>query len=397
MSQQTATPSFLNAPVWLVGFRPFFIATWISGALLPILWIALYSGVIQTPGPTCAPFVSSLHWHIHEMFFGFGWALLGGFLLTATKNWVGIRGRHGATLILLTALWILDRIAMAYGGDWPKALVYLMSFPFIVTIVALLEIDLIKNHAHDSYKDNVYFILALPLFIVAKFALLIDENNPALGISLTLGLFRLCFLLMLERTLEAFMKGGLGISLKRVSWIDHSIKTLGFALIFSYGLSATFQTIICLLLATLMLIRWCYWHPMKALRRIDIGVMYLGYLAIAANLVAQGLTPLYGHWGSSLAIHLFTLGAIGLIAPAMIIRISSGHTGRKVSFKPADKLCIYLMLAALVCRVGLPFVVPQLYTLCLTLSALCWLVAFGIVGVRYTPWLLGQRIDGRTH
>jgi uncharacterized protein involved in response to NO len=29
------------------------------------------------------------------MFFGFGWAVLGGFLLTASKNWVKIRGYHG--------------------------------------------------------------------------------------------------------------------------------------------------------------------------------------------------------------------------------------------------------------------------------------------------------------
>lgn len=331
------------------------------------------------------------------MFFGFGWALLGGFLLTATKNWVGIRGRHGATLLLLISLWILDRIAMGYGGLWPKMVVYLTSFPFIVTIIALLEIDLIKNHARDSYKDNIYFILALPLFIVAKFELLLDASDPAPGVSLTLGLFRLCFLIMLERTLEAFMKGGLGLSLKRISWVDHSIKTLAFVLIFSYGLNAAFQAFVCLLLAALLLVRWCYWHPMKALQRIDIGVMYLGYLAIVTNLVAQGMMPFYGQWGSSLNIHLFTLGAIGLIAPAMIIRISSGHTGRKVSFRPADKLCITLMLAALVCRVGLPLLVPQLYTAGLVLAAVFWFIAFSIIGLRYTPWLLGQRIDGRAH
>jgi hypothetical protein len=33
------------------------------------------------------------------MFFGFGWAVLGGFLLTSTKNWVGVRGYHGTPLI----------------------------------------------------------------------------------------------------------------------------------------------------------------------------------------------------------------------------------------------------------------------------------------------------------
>jgi uncharacterized protein involved in response to NO len=43
---------------------------------------------------TASPF-RSVQWHAHEMFFGFGWAVLGGFLLTSTKNWVNIRGYHG--------------------------------------------------------------------------------------------------------------------------------------------------------------------------------------------------------------------------------------------------------------------------------------------------------------
>ena len=34
-------------------------------------------------------------------------------------------------------------------------------------------------------------------------------------------------------------------------------------------------------------------------------------------------------WVGSVSVHLFTLGAMGLIVPAMIVRISRGHTGRK--------------------------------------------------------------------
>ncbi len=389
--------SIFDAPVWLVGFRPFFIATCLSGALLPLLWVALYSGAIALPAPAFDPFLGSLHWHMHEMFFGFGWALLGGFLLTATKNWVGIRGRHGLSLAILIACWMLDRLAMAYGGHWPETLVYGLSFPFVILIILLLEVDLIRHHAKDSYKDNFYFILALPLFVVAKFALLSKEIDPAVGISMTLGLFRLCFLLMLERTLEAFMKGGFGVTLKRYPLNDHAIKALGFVLIFAYGIAPPIQSALFLLAAGLMLIRWFYWHPIKALRRIDIGAMYLGYLAIVANLALQGMRPFYGQWGNSVAIHVFTLGTIGLIAPAMIVRISKGHTGRKVSFTQMDKLSIYLMLLALLFRLLVPFYAPNLYIECLYVSAVCWLSAFSIIGYRYIPMLLNSRIDGKVH
>ncbi|MEN9879550.1 MAG: hypothetical protein RIQ55_196 [Pseudomonadota bacterium] len=397
MNDPARSHRFYDAPVWLVGFRPFFTATCITGALFPLLWVLVVSGVITVPNPVFNPVNGALNWHMHEMFFGFGWALLGGFLLTATKNWVGIRGRHGLTLVVLVALWLLDRITMAFGGDWPGLVVYALSLPFMVLIVTLLEIDLVRNRANDSYKDNVYFMLALPLFVLAKLALLNGSIDPTIGWSMALGLFRVCFLVMLERTLEGFMKGAMGVSLKRVGVVDHAIKTLGLALVFAYWLPAGVQTALCLLLAALLALRWLYWHPFKALRRIDIGVMYLGYLAIIGNLLIQGLQPYYETLSISIGVHVFTLGAMGLIAPAMIVRISNGHTGRKVSFRATDKLAIYLMLGALISRVVLPEALPGDYVSLLFISALCWLVAFGIIGFRYIPQLFQPRVDGRAH
>ena len=386
----THQSGFFNAPVWQVGFRPFFMATCLAGAVLPLLWVFAYSGVMETPAPLFNPFIDPLHWHRHEMFFGFGWALLGGFLLTASKNWVGIRGQHGGTLALLVTLWGVDRLVMAFGGDLPVPVVGGLSFLFITAIIVLLERDLLRHRATDSYRDNIYFILALPLFLVAKAALLTHDADPAIGSSMALGLFRLCFLIMLERTLEAFMKGVFGVQLKRIRWVDHAIKTLACILIFAYWIPPATLGPLSWLLAALLLARWSYWHPGKALRRLDVGVMYLGYLAIIGNLVLQG-----GHvaW----ATHVFTLGAMGLIAPAMIVRISNGHTGRKVQFRAMDKLALYLMLMALLFRVGVPLFAPLGYTLWLYVSAACWLLAFGLLGIRYTPMLLGPRIDGRIH
>ena len=78
-------------PLWLVGFRPFFALACFSGLALPLLWVLIYRGLLPAPDTSFA----AVQWHAHEMFFGFGWAVLGGFLLTATKNWVQVRGYHG--------------------------------------------------------------------------------------------------------------------------------------------------------------------------------------------------------------------------------------------------------------------------------------------------------------
>ena len=82
--------------------------------------------------------VSPLQWHAHEMFFGFGWAILGGFLLTSTKNWVNIRGYHGPALMVLAAAWIVERLAMGFGGNWPLPLAMLANNAFLGTIAAML-------------------------------------------------------------------------------------------------------------------------------------------------------------------------------------------------------------------------------------------------------------------
>lgn len=384
-------------PIWQVGFRPFFALTCISGAALPILWVLIYSATSLLPISLFDPVVSPIRWHAHEMFYGFGWALLGGFLLTATKNWVDIRGRHGWFLIALSALWIFDRIIISFAFGWPPLAIYMGSSLFLLTIIIALEIDLITNHSKDSYSDNYYLIFSLPLFLLAKLSMMVDSIDPIIGTSMTIALFRLLFLIMLERTIPAFMKGAFSVELTQPLWCKHAIKLLGFALIFTPWLSTPLASALCLLLALLLLGRFLSWVPEKAFSRIDIGVMYLGYLAIVANLLLIAATPLLGHWVGTTSTHVFTLGAIGLIAPAMIIRISNGHTGRKVRFNNWDKAALYLMIVALFFRVIVPYFMPSTYITELTLTALCWLFAFGIIGYRYIPILIKPRVDGRLH
>lgn len=381
-------------PLWLVGFRPFFALACLAGASLPVLWLLLYSGAVAPPLTFAA---APLVWHAHEMIYGFAWAMLGGFLLTASKNWVGIRGYHGGTLILLSAAWLLDRLAMLYGGAWPAALFWLAGSLFIAGIVALLLATMIRYRASDSYRDNLYFILALPLFLPAKW-LLLSADHFAAGRSMSLALFRLAFLIMLERTLSQFMKSVFQLSLPRSAAVDHGIKGLALALVAAPLLPAGAVAAANALLAALLLVRWLRWHGLRALSRIELGIMYLGYLAIVAQLLLDALAYLLPlPWVGSLAVHVFTLGTLGAITPAMIVRIAKGHTGRKVVFDALDKGVLWLMLAGALIRLALPQFLPAAYPVCLWLSALCWLLGFGLLGARYIPWLWQPRADGRQH
>jgi len=385
---------FTRHPLWLVGFRPFFSLAMLAGLSLPLLWVMIFSG--RLAGPRLA--ISPVQWHAHEMFFGFGWAVLGGFLLTSTKNWVNVRGYHGGILVGLTLAWLGERLGMWFQGALPPLLFLVSNNLFLLAIVALLLTTLIRHQESDSYRvDNRFFLLILPLFLVAK-ALLLSGEHFAAGTSMTLGLFRLAFLVMLERTLSQFMKGGFQVTLLRSPWLDLPIKLLAALLVFAGWLPPLLQMGASGLLALLLLVRFVAWHPAQGLSRIDIGIMYLGYLALTAQLAIAGLAPLlHPAWIGTVSVHVFTVGVMGPIIPAMLIRICNGHTGRKVLFTALDKTVLYLMLGAFLLRVVLPQLRPEAYLAWLHASAGLWAVAFGLLAWRYIPYLIRPRLDGRAH
>lgn len=381
-------------PLWLVGFRPFFALACLSGIVLPIAWALMFAGVLEAP----AAAFTSIQWHAHEMFFGFGWAMLGGFLLTASKNWVKIRGYHGASLIFLVAAWCFERLGMWFGAAWPQPLFLLSNQLFLVAIVAMLLWTLLRYRDSDGYrKDNIFFLLLLPLFPVSK-ALLLDGHWSLAGETMALGLFRLAFLIMLERTLTDFMKGVFKAEILRHPLLDGAIKALALALAFAGFLPAAATAGLAALLALLLLVRFAYWQPRLAFTRLDIGVMHLGYLAIVGQLLVLAFEQAaHSVWVGSVSIHLFTFGVMGLIIPAMIVRISKGHTGRKVLFEAMDKAVLWIMIAALALRVVVPQLAPGAYLLWVDLAAAGWAAAFAILAWRVIPFLLQPRIDGREH
>jgi len=380
-------------PLWLVGFRPFFLLACLAGLAFPLLWALMFTGALPAPPSP----VGALQWHAHEMFFGFGWAVLGGFLLTATKNWVQVRGWHGPALVGLAAAWVIERVGMAFGAGWPPLLFWLSNLLFLAAIVAMLLWTLLRHRGQDSFADNPFFYVVLPAFLAAKL-LVLDQPHFHAGVTMAIGLYRMAFLLMLERTLTQFMKGLFQVEVLRKPWLDGAIKLLGLALVFQAWLPVMPAVALLGLLAALLAARFVGWRPDLGFTRIDLAVMFLGYLAIVAQLLVEAASLLgAGAWVGSVSVHLFTVGVMGLIIPAMFVRISKGHTGRKVVFDAGDKLVLWIMLTALVLRVVLPQLVPAAYGRWVHLSAGAWFLGFGILGLRLLPRLIAPRIDGKEH
>lgn len=380
-------------PLWLVGFRPFFALACLSGLTLPVVWALLFTGIIGAPPNS----FSITQWHAHEMFFGFGWAVLGGFLLTATKNWVQVRGYHGNALMFLVVAWLFERAGMWFGGSWPPVLFQLSNNLFLATIVTMLLWTLVRQRKSDTYRDNYFFLLILPAFLVAKH-LMLSPDHMQMGWTMAIGLFRVAFLVMLERTLTQFMKNVFRVSILRHAQLDLAIKVLGLILVFETLLPPALSRGTAVLLALLLAARFVFWKPQLALRRLDIGVMYLGYIAIVVQLLIAAVdSATRAHWVGTVSVHVFSFGVMGLIIPAMLIRISKGHTGRKVVFDALDKSVLWIMMLAFVFRIVAAQIEPAEYARWIGLAAACWFACFSILAWRYIPFLVQPRIDGKEH
>ncbi|MEW6434670.1 MAG: NnrS family protein [Myxococcota bacterium] len=380
-------------PLWLVGFRPFFLLAALSGTALPVLWMLVLAGAVPPPSGA-----SPLAWHAHEMFYGFGFAVLGGFLLTATKNWVKVRGYHGRTLQALAAAWLLERVALWAGGAWARPVFVVAVSAFHVALLGLLAWTLLRHRASDSYRsDNPIFLVALPAFLAARW-LLLTPSTFATGEAVTLALFRLVFLVMLERTLPPFMKAAFQVTLPPLSWLNAAIKGLGLALVAGPWWPAPVHVGLALALAALVAGRLVAWRGLRALARVEVGVMVVGAGCLAAQLVLEAQAAVAPRaWTGALAVHVFTFGVMGLIIPAMMTRIARGHTGRPVAFDAVDRAALGVMAVGLVARVVVPQLAPALYQPCLWLAGSAFALTFAVVGVRSAPLLWRPRVDGKEH
>jgi uncharacterized protein involved in response to NO len=91
------------------------------------------------------------------------------------------------------------------------------------------------------------------------------------------------------------------------------------------------------------------------------------------------------------ALHALTVGAIGTMLLAVMTRVSLGHTGR-VLCASRPTLVIYLLInAAALVRVAASWSAAATTTF-IVVSGLCWMAAFGLFEIRYSPVLLAPRI-----
>lgn len=306
---------------------------------------------------------------------------------------------RGSALVMLTALWLLGRIACFFSALLPvgMAAAVAVAFPFILCAIAANEIIAARNWRN--------LMMPVPIGVLGVANVLMHLEYADVSVPSGLG-WRLAFMAAVAlvsgvggRIIPAFTRNWLvgrgepGPAL-RASLLDRSaLLTLHTGLPI-WALFPTFApTGVLLLIASLLnfrrLGRWRGWatrsNPLLAILHVGYGWVALGAALVGSSLLSN-LVP------EAAAIHAFTAGAIGTMILAVMTRVSLGHTGRTLEADRTTGMIYLAVTLGAVARVAAPFAGGSRLLL-LEASALLWTVSFLMFVSRYAPILTSRRID----
>ena len=359
-----------------LGFRPFYLLAGAYAALAVPLWALQYAGWL--PG-------ANTLWHAHEMIFGYAFAVIAGFLLTAVRVWTGRPTPAGAVLAALAALWLLAR-ALA-----------LVSLPAAAATGALFAIAVAWGIGAplvaSGNRRNLFFIALVLALGGAGIAL---QVYPQLGIAIGLDVVLFVMAVVAGRVVPMFTNNGVpGAGARRVGALESA--SLGSILIL-IALDAVqldgAAAVLALAAAALHAARLALWNPHRTLRHPLVWILHISYAWIVAHLALRGLAG-FGLVPVALATHALTIGAIGGLTLGMMTRTARGHTARPLVAARAETAAYLLVQAAAVARVLVPLAMPAAYVAATAASALLWFAAFATFTVAYYPILSRARLDGQ--
>jgi len=385
-------------PLLRLGFRPFFLSGAVFSVVAIILWLLMYKGAVNL-----LPLGGGYWWHIHEMIFGFGCAIIAGFLLTAVQNWTGARGAQGSTLLILFLLWLAGRVVVLFPDLLGDELTTIIDLSFLPTVAFVLAKPII---AIKQYR-NLFFVPLLMLFTIANLEMHLAIYYPAtftITYAAYAGVMLVTFLMsvMAGRVVPMFTANGTQTPKAiPLPWLDKTTNgSLGIAMLSLLlqpvvGFSETFFGVLLIIAGIFQTMRWLRWRPWITLGVPLLWSIHISIKFIAYGLIILGLSYLIAEIPSNHIWHLLTVGGMGGLILAMISRVSLGHTGRPLSPPKAMTLAYILMtLAALIRALG-PWALPEKTLLFIDISGTFWLLAFGIFVVTYGPMLMSARKDGR--
>lgn len=364
-----------RSALFALGFRPLYLLAGAYAALGVPLWALQYLGWLPSADPS---------WHAHEMLFGYAFAVIAGFLLTAVRAWTGRPTPTGAALAAIAAIWLGARVLAVF------------SLPAAAAADAVFAVAVawgIGRPIVASRNRNWFFIVLVLAIGAASVAF---QALPGVALAIGLDLVLVVMVIMGGRVIPGFTNNALpGAGARRIPWLEHG--ALGSVLlIFLFDLTSLERaaSIAALAAAALHGARLALWAPLKTRANPILWILHLSYAWIVVHLALRGCAG-FGLASAALATHALTVGAIGGLTLGMMTRTARGHTARPLKAGPAEVAAYVLVQGAAIVRVLLPLALPSAYAAAVTISAALWSVAFALFVVAFYPILSRPRLDGQ--
>lgn len=370
----------MNTALLQRGFRIFFLLASVFSVIAMGLWI----------GPRL------LHhslWHAHEMVFGYGMAVVAGFLLTATSNWTGRKTLEGAPLAGLALLWLAARGLMLADGGLPIAA--MIDLLFLAGLLIAIAKPIVAERQWRQWPVLSSLFVALVAQAVFLWGQTFHEPGQA-RLANWLGFFALIALILVisGRIMPFFTRSGLGLSKppRSFRWLEQLLLPVFavFVLFVMYDAGGVTSRWLAAVLALLNTIRLFGWYTPGIGRKPLLWVLYGAYVWLIIGFVLMSLG--YNNQG----LHAMAVGAFGGLTLGMMARVSLGHSGRSIH-QPSALVSLFfgLVLAAAALRVLAPLLWPDDTLLWYRLAGGAWLAAFAGFNWLYWPMWWQPRVDGK--
>ncbi|MCC5882770.1 MAG: NnrS family protein [Halomonas sp.] len=398
MNNAPPAPRQSRLPLARLAFRPFFLLASLFSVLAMVVWFAFWHGDILL-----RPHGGLMWWHQHEMIFGFGAAVVVGFLLTAVQNWTGRKSISGAPLLALVALWLVARVTLAFPMGLPVWLLILLDVAFL-PLAALVMARLVV--AAKLWR-NLMFVPVL---------LLLSGANLAMHLGVALGKFELIreggylgvlliatlMVLLGGRVIPFFTSRKLGRpQVQPIAGLEKltlgsilAIIVLQLLVLLGVAVPAALLAVVMLVAAAASLVRLARWEGHLTLREPLLWGLHISYAFVPIGLFMWAMA-LFGAFRVELALHALAIGGIAAMMLAMMARVSLGHTGREIRTLPGIGLGLALMFAGALLRSPILAMFPQITHWTYNLSIIFWCIAYLIFLIHYTLPLLSARVDGQ--
>ena len=372
------------------GFRPFFLGAGIWAVLAMLLWI-----LSLTLGMPLGGSYDALNWHAHEMLFGFGSAVLAGFLLTAVPNWTGSLPVSGTPLIILAGFWLAGRLAFLY----PDLIHFYAAIALESLFLPLLLVICAREIIAGKQWKNLKVLIGVTLLTIANLIFhytVITDGDIAFASRIAVSAYVLLIMIIGGRIVPSFTRNWLNRNQKTrfpvpFNRYDALCIITGALTLLSW--IVTPETPVTLVLASLAAIlhiarlaRWRGWEtaPEKLLLILHIAYAFIpaGFIAIALS--AADMLNAYS------TLHILTVGAVATMMLAVMGRATRGHTGNVLSASPLTILSYVCLIASALIRPFAEIILNYFHTI-LAVSALLWIAAFALYVIEYAPMLLQDR------